>query len=182
MSWVCKCGRPILVDDDTFDVLVNKVWTCRGKGLYTREGAYVVNMSYFIIDSIGNSTPDHIDRDSHNNQRDNLRLATKQQQVVNRGINKSNTTGFIGVIFQGHLKQKPWRGQVTKDRKVYCKYFSTAIEAAKWRDRKAFEFFGEFASLNFSISSSVDDKTAVVAGSTTNGLESTVSNALPPVI
>jgi hypothetical protein len=43
-------------------------------------------------------------------------------------------------------RNKPWRAYL-KERNLG--YFETAEEAAKMRDRKALEWFGEFAILNF---------------------------------
>lgn len=41
---------------------------------------------------------DHIDNDSLNNCRDNLRLATFAENVRNQGKRKNNTTGYKGVV------------------------------------------------------------------------------------
>ena len=47
----------------------------------------------FIGERIDDLTFDHIDRVNTNNRADNLRLATKQEQSVNRGVRKDNKIG-----------------------------------------------------------------------------------------
>lgn len=45
-------------------------------------------------------TVDHIDRDPLNNRMSNLRLATKTTQIINRGMQRTNTSGVVGVSLQ----------------------------------------------------------------------------------
>lgn len=45
----------------------------------------------------GELTYDHIDRNKINNRADNIRLATKSQQIVNQNIAKNNSTGYKNI-------------------------------------------------------------------------------------
>jgi len=88
---------------------------------------------------------DHIDCDGLNNCRDNLRVCTREQNWLNRGP-CGGESGFVGVVRRG----KKWHARITHRGTTYhlgC--YDTAIEAAKARDRKAYELLGEFAYLNF---------------------------------
>lgn len=89
---------------------------------------------------------DHIDRDKLNNKIENLRAATHSENHLNCTIHSSNSSGYRGVCYQKNRGDKPWRAYL-KEKSLG--YFSTAIEAAKARDKKAVEWFGEFAVLNF---------------------------------
>jgi hypothetical protein len=51
------------------------------------------------------TTLDHIDRDNSNNRIENLRPATRAQNMQNRGIQKNNTTGVKGVIWKKDKKK-----------------------------------------------------------------------------
>lgn len=87
---------------------------------------------------------DHVDGDGLNNRRDNLRIATKQQNSWNRRLNTRNTSGYIGVHPQ------KFRATITVNGKhIHLGFFSNPIHAAKARDMAAIKHFGEFAKLNF---------------------------------
>jgi hypothetical protein len=88
---------------------------------------------------------DHIDCDGLNNCRDNLRVCTHAQNSSHRGP-CGGESGFVGVYRHG----KRWVAKITHRGTTYhLGYHDTAIEAAKARDRKAYELLGEFAYLNF---------------------------------
>lgn len=92
---------------------------------------------------------DHIDQDGTNNQKSNLRLASRSQNGINRDILKNNTLGFKGIkrqVYKGKIK---YSARITKDGTSYslgC--YLTKEEAALAYNKKAIEFFGEFAKLN----------------------------------
>lgn len=96
---------------------------------------------------------DHINGDGTDNRIENLRLATRAQNSMNRKINKNNSSGYKGVVesrnAQRNLCEKPWRVWMQINGKYYSKRgFATAEEAASHYNKKAVEFYGEFASLN----------------------------------
>lgn len=95
---------------------------------------------------------DHINGDTLDNRRENLRLATAQQNTCNRGPQRSNTSGYVGVAT---VRRGRYRAYVRERGKlVHLGYFSDPIEAAKARDRRASEVYGEFARLNFPLGES----------------------------
>ena len=54
----------------------------------------------FIGKRIGAMTFDHVDRNRTNNRSDNIRLATRSEQCVNRKQFKNNTTGHTNIYYQ----------------------------------------------------------------------------------
>src|SRR6266704_7006950 len=106
----CKCGRDILVDDEDFDRVREFNWNCHGgrrvKVTYRRV---VLSLPHFVMRTI--EQLDHCNRNDHDNQKSNLRLATTEQNNANRGVGKNNTSGFKGVCFVGPRcnASKPWR-------------------------------------------------------------------------
>lgn len=94
---------------------------------------------------------DHIDHDTLNNQRDNLRKATHQQNSINKKSHNGSQSKYLGV--HRHMPSRKairWRAKVTLNGKQFSVgVFKTEIEAAIARDKKAKELHGEFASLNF---------------------------------
>lgn len=91
---------------------------------------------------------DHINGDSLDNRRCNLRLATRQQNGRNRRAQSNNASGYSGV-FLNRVSNK-WQAYIVVDRHTrYLKRFDTPEEAARAYDGAARQLFGEFARLNF---------------------------------
>jgi hypothetical protein len=90
---------------------------------------------------------DHINRDRADNRVVNLRLATKTQNGHNRTV-VNERSPYVGVIW--FKPTGTWVARIQKDRVVYhLGTFTDPKEAAKVRDEKAKELYGENASLNF---------------------------------
>jgi hypothetical protein len=88
---------------------------------------------------------DHIDGDTTNNRPENLRIAEPGLSNHNRRY-ADTAGGYIGVTF---LKGK-FVAQIQHNKKHhYLGRFESAEEAAKVRDAKAKELYGEDANLNF---------------------------------
>jgi hypothetical protein len=88
---------------------------------------------------------DHKDGNGLNNCRDNLRVCTQRQNQANRRSD-GGASRFVGVRRYGDK----WRATIQYRGKVYhLGVFDDEVEAAKARDRKAWELHGEFAYLNF---------------------------------
>ena len=103
---------------------------------------------------------DHADRNGLNNQRSNLRICNKSQNKINHRKYKNNTTGFIGV----YKNNGKFFSRVLKNEHLGT--FTDKIEAAKARDRRVFEIYGNFATLNFPLEkkdSQLNSKEAAMA-------------------
>ena len=89
---------------------------------------------------------DHIDGNKLNNQKYNLRYATKQQNQMNsKGLYE-----YKGIFWEENRKK--WRAKIGFNKKsIFLGRFNTDIEAAKAYDEAAIKYFGEFAKLNFPI-------------------------------
>lgn len=104
-------------------------------------------MSRFLIDAPPNLTVDHINGNSLDNRKDNLRLATYIQNAANRTKNKNNTSGFKGV---GRRPGGRWYAKLQHRGEVYTLgTFDTPEEAARIYDDAARRIHGDFARTNF---------------------------------
>lgn len=88
---------------------------------------------------------DHIDGNGLNNRRCNLRICTHHQNQANRGP-CGGASRFIGVF----RNRNKWQaGMQSRGERFYLGLFEDEVEAAKARDRKAYELHGSYAYLNF---------------------------------
>lgn len=91
---------------------------------------------------------DHVNGDTLDNRRANLRLASPSQNGANRNVCK-NKTGFRGVS-RTRAKSSRWIGETMKDRRHHrTGPYDTIVEAARAYDALAIKVHGEFARLNF---------------------------------
>jgi len=88
---------------------------------------------------------DHKDRDTLNNQKSNLRLATNKQNCYNRRPQSNKKSKYKGVTFY----YNKWTATITKDyKKIHGGSFENEIDAAKKYNEMAIEYHGEFAYQN----------------------------------
>lgn len=149
-------GYTTIIDDEDFERVSRfKWWACESK-----SGAYAMRMIYpnkkptalilsrFILNAPANKFVDHINGDTLDNRKENLRLATNQQNSFNR--RKLERKAFKGTYHRVDRVNRPFSARIRFNNKAYhLGYFATEIEAAKAYDAKAKELFGEFARLSF---------------------------------
>ena len=104
-------------------------------------------MHRFLINAPKGKSVDHINGDTLDNRKENIRLCSHKENIRNRKINKNNKSGYKGV----HIENlgKKWISQIVVDGlKIRARGFETAKEAAIHYNNMAIKYFGEFARLN----------------------------------
>jgi hypothetical protein len=87
---------------------------------------------------------DHANRDTLDNRRSNLRIATPSQNQGNSKVRICNSSGFKGVSW--HKLMRRWRAEIRINRKTtVLGYFSSPEEAHAAYCAKAADAYGEFA-------------------------------------
>jgi len=136
------------VDAGDYEALSKYKWLAsrRGRKVYAVcrvEGRYVY-MHRMIMQAPKGLVVDHIDGNGSNNRRTNLRICTPQQNMANRGP-RGGTSKYVGVYLQGTkwCVRIGYHGQ-----NLYLGLFDDEIEAARARDRKAYELHGPHVYLN----------------------------------
>jgi len=151
-------GKFALVDDEDYDEL-NKFKWCADKvrgHWYATRGVWdplmkttrKIRMHQLLVTFTDKRTyTDHINQDTLDNRRCNLRVCTNSENM--RNCRKShNTSGYIGVVWD-KARQK-WIAQIGFHwDHIFIGRYDNIIEAAKAVDNKARELYGDYALLNF---------------------------------
>ena len=88
---------------------------------------------------------DHIDGNSLNNSKSNLRICTNRENAYNRGKQSNNTSGYKGVYKTG----KTWVARIVVNSKILVLARSTnKLKLAKIYNEAALKYHGEFAYQN----------------------------------
>lgn len=146
------------VDAADYEWLKDFTWhakCCRGRYYAaTMINGKSVSMHRLIMNPPPGKVTDHKDGDGLNNPRFNLRNCFPEENRHNTRPSGKRSR-FIGVYPRGDK----WFFKIAHKREYfYGGPFDTDIEAAKARDKKAIELFGEYAWLNFPEETQSGDK------------------------
>lgn len=90
---------------------------------------------------------DHINHNTLDNRKNNLRICSCLENVRNKRIYKINSSGYKGVCW--HKRIGKWYTQIEVNKKnIYIGQFDDKIKAALAYNKAAKQYFGEFANLN----------------------------------
>lgn len=130
----------------TYDVKTGKKY-----GPYPRRHK-MLYMHILIMEPKDEEQVDHKDHDGLNNQRYNLRIATRSQNQYNGTKAKLYAGHKPSSVFRGVSWQKRehrWRAQIqVESKRIYLGGFKVEKEAALEYNLAAAQHFGEFANLN----------------------------------
>ena len=86
---------------------------------------------------------DHHDNDTTNNSLENLRWASRNENIRNSKLSARNTSSVKGVCWSKRCQK--WEARITVDgKRIHLGYFATLEEATTARRAKANELFGVF--------------------------------------
>jgi HNH endonuclease/AP2 domain len=144
-----NCRGRLLVDDADLSLVQDYKWSLGAKGYAVAQPSHrsYIYAHRLIMGAPDNLEVDHINGNGLDCRKQNLRLATHQQNTWNRhGPNKNNTHQYMGVS----RYRKGWQAQIQRSGKRYTSpTYATEEEAARAYDVAARTLFGEFAYQNF---------------------------------
>ena len=141
------------LDDQDAHLVQEAKLSVRTSGIHRPQ--YTIYIGHRRLTSILMARPpgmdvDHVNHDQFDNRRDNLRLATRSQNLANRRGWSKNEWGYKGIVFRDRgSKGKLWEARSTS--RGPGKYAGSSANphraALKWNQATR-QAYGEFAYLN----------------------------------
>ena len=163
----CECGDHVfavltrgfvgLLSPEDQSLFATKSWNAHlsTSGGWSVTGTYAKKLHREVLGREARGlVVDHIDGNTFDNRRSNLRACTNGQNAKNQRLrrNKDKHSVFKGVTYNGVSKSNPWTAQINADGKhYYVGIYQTEREAAVAYDAAAVRLHGEFARTNASL-------------------------------
>lgn len=114
-------GKFALVDDEDFNYLNQFKWYCSSNGYAVRDVGNKKSKVHYAMHRVVNKTledfqTDHINRNSLDNRKLNLRTVTPSQNGINKGLAKNNKSGYKGINWRENIQK--WQALIWLDNKT----------------------------------------------------------------
>lgn len=157
MQKVRISGSFVLLDDEDLERVMRKGWSVAEEldvsgnptfRVYSTTAAKIPLGRFILgLEKVSKLMVDHINGDTLDNRKENLRAVTNAQNQMNRKVNSNSRTGFKGVR---EMSTGRFQARIVKDGvpHVIGHYFNAKSAGISY-DNAAREMFGSYARLNF---------------------------------
>lgn len=146
-------GLVTIIDAEDLELVSQHKW-CATRGRNTdyvqrKHGKQTVLLHRVLLNAPYGMHVDHRNHNGLDNRKENLRVCSPVENLMNSRKRKGCSSEFKGVRKLLDGRPRPWMATVQVNKKSYTCSFLTELEAAEWYDEMAKEHHGEFAKLNF---------------------------------
>jgi hypothetical protein len=144
-------GHDVLINEEDFELISQHNWGISQDQRYfrVRTGDHIYLMHRMIMNCKkgDKKVVDHINGNTWDNRKSNLRICNDSKNLMNRGKTKKNTSGYKGVSWSGYHKK--WASMLwAGDKKYFLGYYNCPTAAWFAYVRGAVKYHGEFAKFN----------------------------------
>lgn len=147
-------GVKVLVSDEDYEWISKLNWTISRQpngNIYIQhwKKGKCYYMHRMILDAPKGKYVDHINRNTLDNRRENIRIVTHADNMRNTDLRKSNSSGFRGVYQEKDGRKKMWRVEVRQPNgktKWLCACYTKEEAGKKWDEymKKTYPLFTDF--------------------------------------
>jgi hypothetical protein len=146
-------GSSVIIDAEDYEMLSKWKWSANGNGYAVRNERYEPKKyrKQYLHRAIINAKPgeyvDHINGDTLDNRKENLRICTNAENSRNGRKKQIGISKYKGVTKDKRVDK--WVAQIMVNRKnINLGSFKTELDAASAYNIAALKHHGEFAKLN----------------------------------
>lgn len=138
-KYLCEKART-LISTECLNLVKPYKWSLNVHGYV--ENKKVGRLSRFLLNVTDTTVHvDHINGNTLDNTLSNLRLCSHQQNMYNRKMPSTNTSGYKGI---NKTKSNTYRARIKVNKREISKTFPTLEQAIQWRKDKELEYHKDF--------------------------------------
>lgn len=141
-------NEPFYIDLEDFDKVKSICWWRRKDGyILGRLNGKTIRLHRYVTNCPSEYEVDHRNHDKSDNRKENLRIVTRSQNSMNKGLQSNNTSGVTGVCWDTHYQK--WVAQIRLNNKnIRLGSFENFDDAIKVRQEAEEKYFGEYSYKN----------------------------------
>lgn len=138
-------GEEFWFDLEDYDKIKDYYWCLASKGyIRNRYGVGIHRIIMGMPDKKYDIDHKHGRNSRHDNRKQNLRIATRSQNIINVGLKANNISGCTGVVLNKKLNK--WVARITVNgTKIYLGLFDKFDDAVDARKAAEEKYFGEWS-------------------------------------
>lgn len=147
IGYTSNTNKPFIFDINDFEKVSKYHWYeetngyIRSSGKRKEDKIFLHRLIMDFPDGVG---IDHINHNTFDNRKSNLRIATTSQNAMNRIRGSNNTSGATGVVWLKN--EKKWKAEIkVNDKTIYLGAYEKFDDAVKTRKDAENKYFGKFS-------------------------------------
>lgn len=140
-------GRKFLFDKDDYEKIKGYCWREANNGYIISQETgsdKCVLFHRIITDALEGQIVDHINHNTLDNRKNNLRIGTQENNMMNAKLKSSNTSGNTGVWLDNRTGK--WVAEIKVNKtKISLGHFTNKSDAISTRKKAEEEYFGDWS-------------------------------------